>query len=76
MAYVAKGNIFREAVTGNIGKLNKGNSTASGEIEGNKFCPDAKERGWKSLLKGNKEKEKRKTQPTQALHGSILHFIL
>lgn len=62
MALVAKGNVFKEAVTGDIGKLDlRGNNVASGETEGNKLRLDATVRGWRSLPKGNKgKKEKRK----------------
>lgn len=59
-----------------LGNQTRRNSIASGETEGNKFCLTATVRGWKSLLKGNKEKEEKKKQPLQALHGSILHLLL
>lgn len=46
-----------------LGNQTRRNSIASGETEGNKFCLTATVRGWKSLLKGNKEKEEKKNNP-------------
>jgi len=75
---MAKGNGFREAVTGDIGKIRlRGNSVASGETAGNKLHVDATVRGWRSLPKGNKgKKRKRKPENPQALCGSILDLCL